>query len=143
MTDEPSPRRRSGVADANGQPIRVVGLGGSLRAQSTSRTSLDVTSGHLRGRRHPCAASGPEPSGPRTAAFVRRRDRLPSRCDGPRLQRRTRRRRPAVPGGQGFAPPQVFGAPPRDVRVVALAGAATTVAGAGAAAWLSRRRAAS
>jgi hypothetical protein len=36
----------------------------------------------------------------------------------------------------------VFGAPPRDVRVMALGGAATTLAGAGAAAWLSRRRAA-
>ena len=35
----------------------------------------------------------------------------------------------------------VFGAPPRDVRAVALAGAATTLAGAGAAAWLGRRRA--
>src|SRR5262245_12300820 len=36
----------------------------------------------------------------------------------------------------------VFGAPPRDVRVLALAEAATALAGAGAAAWLGRRRSA-
>jgi hypothetical protein len=57
----------------------------------------------LRGRRQPCAASGPEQSRPCTSALAWRRDRLSSSCDGPRLQRRTTRRRLTVPGGQGFA----------------------------------------